>query len=344
MRPRRAIAAMVTAGLLSLAGGAASAEPTVWGRARNPDDAARRALIAEAQALELKYHLYRSGRRDHLLDRQAIQTLAEMYLVRALELFDLAGARRSRDPFVRLEVAEVLGLLGKHAEAVTVLESVVRADPPPVIAARAWASLAVDYAHLSRVDEEIDAYTRALAVQPLAPERARILANRAEAYMLLGDITAAISGYRSALALMSVDLFLSARGSGVTTLWGLAVALDRSGDLDGGLDAVRVARSYDREDKQLSGPGWFYVPEYDRHWYAALGHWAVARHGDLGSVRVNAYALTITELDDFITRAARDDKWLPLARARRKQCERERAAFLRREAARPAGERQPPSR
>ena len=50
-----------------------------------------------------------------------------------------------------------------------------------------------------------------------------ILANRAEAYMLLGDIGPAVEGYRAALGLLSTDHLLY--GSGATTLWGLAVAL-----------------------------------------------------------------------------------------------------------------------
>src|SRR4029079_8260597 len=91
-------------------------------------------------------------------------------------------------------------------------------------------------------------------------------------------ITAAVAGYRTALGLLSADHMMF--GSGSTTLWGLAVALDRSGDLDSGLESVRVARSYDAQDKHLNGPGWFYLPAYDRHWYEALGHWQVARKGE----------------------------------------------------------------
>ena len=160
--------------------------------------------------------------------------------------------------------------------------------------------------------------------------------------MLLGDITPAVEGYRAALALLTADHMMF--GSGPTTLWGLAVALDRSGDLDSGLDAIRVARSYDAQDKQINGPGWFYLPDYDRHWYEALGHWQVARKSEVvTSVRVDAYARAVASWEEYVSSAARDDKWLPLARVRLKQCEKERAAFLRRPRpqgglARPSGE------
>jgi hypothetical protein len=147
--------------------------------------------------------------------------------------------------------------------------------------------------------------------------------------MLQGDITAAVEGYRAAIALLSADHMMF--GTGPTTLWGLAVALDRSGDLDSGLDAIRLARTYDAQDRLINGPGWFYMPDYDRHWYEALGHWQVARKADaLLSVRVDAYARASASWDEYLANAARDDRWLPLARFRAKQCEKERAAFLRR--------------
>jgi hypothetical protein len=46
------------------------------------------------------------------------------------------------------------------------------------------------------------------------------------------------------------------------------------------------------------------------------------------SVRVDAYARAVASWEEYVTTAARDDKWLPLARVRLKQCEKERAAFL----------------
>ncbi|MFT3774535.1 MAG: hypothetical protein QM820_54960 [Minicystis sp.] len=324
---------------LLLGAAPAAADPSIWARTRRSEDEARRGLVAEAEALELKYHRLTNGRReaDQSLDREEVAVLAGMYLLRAAELLEQAGAATSPDLFVRMQLADIYGLMGKTAEAVAILERVVRADPPPVLYSRAWSTLAVAYAHLGRTQDEIHAYTKALEQQPIARERARLLANRAEAYMLLGDITAAVDGYRAALAMLSSDYLLF--GTGPTTLWGLAVALDRSGDLDGGLEAVRLARSYDPRDAQISGPSWFYVPDYDRYWYAALGHWAVARKADVPGVRAEAYTRAVAALDAFVTHAARDDKWLPLARVRLKQCDKERAEFMRRETARRSSEK-----
>lgn len=320
----RAAAAWLAAALL-LGAGAAHATPSVWARARDPEAAARAALVAQAEALELEHDHRLSPRRRRPPSARDVQALAERYLRPAAALLEAAGAARSPDPFVRARLAQLYAQLGKPAEAAALYTGVAVSDAPAPLRARAWSALAVACAHLGRHDDEIEAYSRALALQPLPPERARILANRAEAYMLRGDVERAVAGYRASLALYFVGNQLFQGGT--TTLWGLAVALDRSGDLDGGLEAVRLARTYDPQDLQINGPNWFYVPEYDRHWYEALGHWAVARHADLDSVRVEAYARAAASLREFVARAGQADPWLTLAQDRLRRCEKERAAF-----------------
>ena len=282
MRGARAALALVTAlALLApVTPRTASAGGTVWSRVRQPEAERRRELAAEAQVHEIKaQHLLHSRSQ---LDRTEVVS----HLVRAAILLEEAGAATSSDLFLRYRLGAVYLLQDEPRKALALLESIGRADPPAALRATVFADLAVTYAHLGRVEDEIAAYGESLRVQPVSHERARLLANRAEAYMLLGDITAAVRGYRAALALLSADHMMF--GTGSTTLWGLAVALDRSGDLDSGLDAIRVARSYDAQDKLINGPSWFYMPDYDRYWYEALGHWQVARKargGGLGARR-----------------------------------------------------------
>jgi tetratricopeptide (TPR) repeat protein len=327
MRGARSALGVLLAAALVAPGVAAGG--SVWSRARNADAERRRDLLAEAQSHELKAQVLVRSRSQ--LDRAEVT----VHLAQAAILLEEAGAATSPDLFLRYRLALVYTAAEEQKKAVPLLESIVRAEPPPSLRAMVHADLAVAYAHLGRVVEEIAAYGEALRFQPVAFERSRLLANRAEAYMLLGDITAAVEGYRAAIALLSADHMMF--GTGPTTLWGLAVALDRSGDLESGLDAVRLARTYDPQDRLINGPGWFYVPDYDRHWYEALGHWQVARKTDaLLSVRVDAYARASAAWDEYLAEAARDDHWLPLARLRAKQCEKERAAFLRRPGIAPA--------
>ena len=306
---------------------AAAAGGSVWSRARNAGAERKRDLLAEAQGHELKAQTLLHSRSQ--LDRAEVT----VHLAQAAILLEEAGAATSSDLFLRHRLALVYTAEDEQKKAVTLLESIVaqgsEAEAPPSLRAMVYADLAVAYAHQGRTADEIAAYGEALRVQPVAFERSRLLANRAEAYMLQGDVIAAVEGYRAAIALLSADHMMF--GSGPTTLWGLAVALDRSGDLDAALSAVQLARTYDAQDRRINGPAWFYLPEYDRHWYEALGHWQVARKADaVLSVRVDAYARAIGSWEEYLTSAARDDRWLPLARVRARQCEKERAAFLRR--------------
>ncbi len=264
--------------------------------------------------------------------------LGDSYLGRAGELLEQAGAGSSSDLFLRYRLAEVYALRERHQKEIAVLEGIARADPPAPLRARIFADLAVAYAHVGRFEDEIKAYGEALRVQPLASERSRLIANRAEAYMLMGDSTTAVAGYRAALALLSNDYLMF--GSGATTLWGLAVGLDRADELDASLDAVRLARVYDPQDKRINGAGWFYLPAYDSHWYEALGHWQVARKAEVVlSVRADAYGRALASWARYIeaATAAADDKWVKVARVRVLQCARERDAFLHRQDVRTQG-------
>lgn len=298
------------------------AAPTVWARALDPQAGERAALIAQADGLLIRYNRLR---RYPLHDR--VEEIGPLWLREARSLYERAGAATSRDPSVRLRYAELLTDLGDVQGAAATLEALLRTEPHARARSEAWRALAICYARLGRYEDEIKAYDEALALEPHAGPRSTLLANQAEAYMVLGDISSAVEGYRSALATLgSLDMFVY----GVTTLWGLAVALDRSGDLEVALQHIQLARTYDRNDKQINGSNWFYVPAYDDAWYAALGHWAAARSAELGDTRVEHYQQAVIAWESFIARAPASDHWLPLAKARRVQCARERDQTLKR--------------
>jgi hypothetical protein len=144
--------------------------------------------------------------------------------------------------------------------------------------------------------------------------------------MGVGDISRAIAGYRAALE--GLSNFELAR-VGPTTLYSLGVSLDRAGDLEGGLQAIGRARSYDPVDRFLQGDAWFFSTPHDQHWYEALGHWLVGRKGDGDDVRLGAYERAVAAWKLYVTRAPADDPYVAVAKARLKQCEKELAAFSR---------------
>jgi len=321
VKPRRALALAAALAIAALRIPSATAAPTIWARARVPELEAREQLLASVEELELKYR-----RLIRLRPDQDGITVATMYLRQAKDILEQAGAARSSDVTLRFRLAELYHELKVDKKATPLLESIVRSNAPAPMRAEAWSDLAVSYARLDRHKDELKAYTQALALEPHSSARSTLLANRAEAYMFMGDITAAVEGYRASLSLLSpFEMFRF----GSTTLWGLAVALDRSGDLDSAIEAIRLARSYDPLDKRLEGPFWFYSPPYDKHWYQALGFWSAARQADLGATRAEGYRRSIASWEQYIESAAADDTWLPLARARLKQCEKERERIRR---------------
>ena len=327
-RLRAALAASLAALALGATGAAGPREavaagPSVWARARDPGAVKRAAALAHAEAdLEKAFRTA-----EHVPHEVRL-----LLLLDARQKLEDVGAATSNDVTLRLRLAQVLDLLDKHAEATAHFEWGVRSPRASAPArAEAWRRLAICYARLERYDDEIRAYGEALALEPEAFDRATLLANRAEAYMLRGDLTSAIDAYRAAIPLYTqMELTVAS----TTTLWGLAVALDRAGDLEGALSTLKLARQYDPSDRQINDRDrWFYVPAYDEPYYMALGHWGRAREAQLGAARAEHYGRAVSLWEEFLERAAPGDPWIPVARSRLRMCEKERDAALRTERA-----------
>ncbi|MEZ4314256.1 MAG: hypothetical protein R3F14_40060 [Polyangiaceae bacterium] len=300
----------------SLAFGAdAGAGPTVWTRAREPGVSVQDEQVREAQKALLRY------RRMRYANGRDTPALVELLLRDARnELSHIVGAGTA-DFGVRLLYAQILDESQMRDEATEVLKKLLADRPPAPIRADALADLAVLHARAGRREEEIHAYTAALEIEPHGSSRSRLLANRAEALMAMGDVTAAVEGYRAALApLTKLEMFVS----GSTTLFGLGVALDRSGNPEAGMEAVKLARSYEPTDAGLRRSSWFFSPPHDSHWYWALGAWTCARTASLWALRAECYERAIAEWDRYMAAAPPGDPWLPLANVRKAGVERER--------------------
>jgi tetratricopeptide (TPR) repeat protein len=336
---RGALTGLMFLAVLALPVSHARATPSPWTLARDPEtyNVTRALRRAEQSLIDAR-------REPHPLDDPILP--AEIHAARSLDALRVVGGETATNAWVRLGTARGLFALGRYEAAAGVLETVVRArELPESVRSDAWGDLAVAYARIDRVADEIDAYEEGIAREPHAASRAMMLANQAEAFMVADDLPRAISGYRAALGeLASID----AASLAPTTLWSLAVALDRSGDLDSALEHVARARSYDPFDSALRGPGWFFVPPYDRHWYEALGQWLVARRGSsapsvgpspsgvpgllVGGARAgdalerrrDAFERGIIAWRLYLAAAPADGPYVPLALARLAQMERER--------------------
>ena len=153
--------------------------------------------------------------------------------------------------------------------------------------------------------------------------------------MALGDLDAAIRGYRESVSLVA-GMGSATDRSLATTYWGLGVALDRAGNLEAGLGAIAIARAYDRGDSAITSTSgeWFFSPAWDSAWYFALGHWEHARAAKLTAARIEHYVLAVALWEEYLAKAPADDRYLPIARAHLKQCEHERDVAMQR---RPGG-------
>lgn len=294
------------------------AGPSIWKRAQDPQISVHNDQIREAQKALFRYRRMRYGGDPQM------PSLAELVLRDARR--DLARIVQAGpvEFSVRLLYAQVLYESRAYDDAVVVLEKLLADHPPAPIRADALGDLAVLHAHAGRREQEIAAYTKALEIEPHSGARGRLLANRAEALMAIGDIIGSIEGYRESLsAVTTLEMYLS----GSTTLFGLGVALDRSGNPEAGMQAVDLARSYDPADRGLRRPSWFFSPPHDGHWYWALGAWTCARRGSGWAARSECYERSLDEWQRYIDKAPDSDPWVSLARVRKQTVMRERERF-----------------
>jgi tetratricopeptide (TPR) repeat protein len=314
-----------TLGLL-LMGTTASADTSVWTRAAKPSTRSDEVLLARVDGMMNDLRQLQAAHRPTTF-RQT------MLLRRVRRTLEQAGAASSPSVTLRMRLATVYQLLypiegdpERLVQAATHLEWASHRPLPALTKAGVLNSLAICFARLGRHAPETEAYDRAIALQPDPEMHSMLMANKAEGQMAQGAITRAIQAYRAALATTPSFRMMD---SGTTTMWGLAVALDRSGDLEAALEQIGRARSYDPIDQFINGPNWFYVPPYDEDWYAALGHWQRARShnpskaNDLGE-RVQGYDAAIAAWRSYMNRAPLSDRWLPLAALRLRVCEQER--------------------
>jgi hypothetical protein len=189
-----------------------------------------------------------------------------------------------------------------------------------------------------------------------------------EAEMRLGAVDDALGTFREVLRICG-DLpnSLGAMSTYVLTLWDLAVALDRSGDPRGALDAAAKASQLTIGEKTgayliAEDPDVFFVPEWERAWYLALGAAAEARgaedprdaavlwgaaerlwghYVELSAAAASQAAVTPQAPHASGAARAQSEPWLAIARVRRDHAHAERVAAEKRAAASPHATRPP---
>jgi len=236
----------------------------------------------------------------------------------ALEMLEEAHADTAPDVRLRFDLGEVLyELKDDYARCARALASAVSEAPDHPMATHAYLMLGICYAKLQEPAKEALCYEEYLRRDSSTQGRALAFSNRAEAEMLMKQMLPAIVDYRASLAL---------HPDAALTHWGLAVALDRTGDSPGAMVEAKAAVTYDPLDQQLSRTDVFFMPAYDIYFYQALGAMARAQLADDPATAVLWWETAVAQWMEYRATASSSDAWLTLATAHQTSSERQLAA------------------
>jgi tetratricopeptide (TPR) repeat protein len=289
----------------------ASAEPTLWQRALTPGSATRAKARLRAEQL---FYQASDPRAD-------LETLRDLSLGSAA-LMELSGEAR-RDPWQQVLLGRVLldGQPGREREALQLIESGLPALPDSDFKRASLFDLGLGAMFSGDMEHAARAFTAALALAWKADDRATLHRNRGKARMLSGNLLGAVADFRAAVEL--------ARGVEVMALsrFGLGVALERSGDYPQGMQeiargvAMRLPVPPYPSESVLDLPGLRWIPEYDVHYFRALGAMSEADEADSSELSKDRYETALESWEQYIPAAeAQKDRFLANALLHRQRC------------------------
>jgi tetratricopeptide (TPR) repeat protein len=265
----------------------------------------------------------------------------ELRLEAARAMLEQADAASSPDVRLRFDLGRVYYGLGDrqggrddlYQKALAVLVPALDEAPDHPAATEALATLVYAYAKLNRPHDELAAWHR--YIPRLADERSRVVAmmNMGEAEMRVGQIDDALGTFREVLRICGeLPNTSGISQTYVLGLWDVAIALDRSGDPHGALDAAGKARQMgvmgsggmlvNGSALIASDPSVFFVPAWEREWYLALDAMAGARDTHDAREAAALWGEADRHWETYVERSSTtgsSDPFLRVARMRREQ-------------------------
>lgn len=320
-------------GALMLSATIARADPSIWQRARQPDAALRQALLNRVERILGTVGLPDP---DFAAGVVALSQLGTDHWRCTAELSSAARGAPQLEPRMdpRLEYlfgGALLETQGREAEARCILTRALRDAPDSPLAADGWAHLGDAAGKLGDYAAERAADLRALELTWDPDLRANLLVSLAESEMALGDLKRALRDYGAAVSSAQQPDAVS------EAYFGLAVALDRSGDLPSGLSAakqavaIRLPQAMFTAASVLDLPNVYFNPSYEIHYYKALRAMAEAALAPDITARRDALADAVEEWTAYLVRAEADrSPWAQPARLHKASVERDLAKVDRR--------------
>jgi tetratricopeptide (TPR) repeat protein len=305
----------------------AETPPSVWDLAKDPAEQGRWALHMQVERLM-----------HPAIGEGGLRFDDELRLEAACALLEEADAAHSPDVRLRYDLGTVYSALSSRQRRLDLEQKVIDIlapvlagplEPDDSAATGALEALVYAYAKLDRPTEELATWRR--YIPRLVDDRVRATAmmNMGEAQMRLGRVDEALGTFREVVRLCGELPNTPSVGSTyVLALWDVAVALDRSGDPRGALETAAKAAHVDlggRTGAYLISrdPDVFFVPEWERLWYLALGAAAEAREAQDPRDAAVLWASAEHSLDQYVERsssgggaAGGKDPWLAIARVR----------------------------
>jgi tetratricopeptide (TPR) repeat protein len=301
----------------------AETPPSVWDVARDPAERQRWTIHERVESLMHPP----AGEGAMRLDE-------ELRLEAARAMLEEADAAHSPDVRLRFDLGIVDSALAStqhrndlQQKVVEILAPALASSPAPDDAAATLAleALVYAYAKLNQPHEELETWQR--YIPRLVDDRVRATAmmNMGEAQMRLGRVDDALGTFREVVRLCGELPNTPSVGSTyVLALWDVAVALDRSGDPRGALETAAKASRVDlggRTGAYLisKDPDVFFVPEWERLWYLALGAAAEGREAQDARDAAILWAAAERSWGQYVDRAVAaggHDPWIAIARVR----------------------------
>ncbi|MCS6898571.1 MAG: hypothetical protein RMJ98_01895 [Myxococcales bacterium] len=275
--------------------------PDRWDLARSPGAERAERLLDEAED-----KLAEAASMSNPLLRQQLATEAR-------SLLDQLGGTRAQDLRARLLYGHALHLLDDDSAVIAALEPLVEVAFDHPLGIQVMFDLAVAYAKVERFRDEVRIYDRLLEAEDGPGLRSTVLANRGESRAKLDDFQGAVEDFRQVIGADPMNALAR---------WGLAVVLDRWGNLSGALEEGGFAWDIDQGTLSiLDRSGVFFVPAHDKWWYHGIRRLAAAHRATAASERLAHLRAADRFYEMYLAQAPSTDRWAPLARARRKQIE-----------------------